>query len=653
MTRELNPQLTFDTLITGAGNRLAVTAARTVAESPGTAYNPLFIYSETGLGKTHLLMAIGQMATELTPTVHVEYLTMDEFAEEYHAAVAAGQTEAIRNRFETVDVLLVDDVQFLSHRREMQTELLRLTSQLQTAEKQVVLTSDRPPSEIEDLDSKLIARFDSGLVVDIAEPDYETRLAILLRRAQGHDMPFGEGVLEAAAAIEVDNVRELLGLLNRLVAFQAVSDEPLTPEGATEVLAGETRAQGVLSDASGTEPGTASDLDEFADFLTDVSQTVHEQVNAWESRLGEAIMRWEGEGFRTARLEELLKQKVPGPAEQAISGFERDVELLRSLRTSMLAVDPERVHDPVFFDPDRVEEAEALVEEVTRDVAPLPGPSAAWSLDAFVAGEANKVARSAAEAVVEAPGTRYNPLVLVGPTGVGKTHLLHGIGHALSAQADAVVACQPAQDFVDELVHAIDVDKVGAWRSRYERVSALLLDDVHLLARKERSQEELFHLFNTLFGLHRQLVFTLNASPKEVEGLDDRIMSRLEGGLLTQLGPPDRDLRRAIVARKLEERLGHVDGELADYLAARAADSIRAVIGLVQRVLGAAEAQSLPPTAGLAREVVEGTTPAKPRTSGAVRTSGIMVSPVGGIQSREKVVWYWPDPVDRMIQDIA
>jgi chromosomal replication initiator protein len=118
---ELNQVFRFDTFLVGANNRLAVTAARAVAQTPGTAYNPLFIYSATGLGKTHLLMAIGQQAKQVGPTVVVEYLTLEEFVEAFHAAVAAGQSDAYRNRFVNVDVLLIDDVQFLTHRREMQT----------------------------------------------------------------------------------------------------------------------------------------------------------------------------------------------------------------------------------------------------------------------------------------------------------------------------------------------------------------------------------------------------------------------------------------------------------------------------------------------------------------------------------------------------
>jgi chromosomal replication initiator protein len=170
VTAALNPKFTLETFVVGSANRLAVTAGRTVAESPGSAYNPLFIYSASGLGKTHLLMAMGHAARRLAPGLNVEYLTLDEFVEAFHAAVAAGQGEAVRQRVQSVDMLLVDDVQFLTNRKEMQAELLRLTEALLSAGHQIVLASDRPPNEIANLDERLISRFSGGLVVDMGPP---------------------------------------------------------------------------------------------------------------------------------------------------------------------------------------------------------------------------------------------------------------------------------------------------------------------------------------------------------------------------------------------------------------------------------------------------------------------------------------------------
>jgi chromosomal replication initiator protein len=312
VTVTLNPLYRFDTLVVGAANRLAATAARAVAESPGTVYNPLFIYAQPGLGKTHLLMAIGHAARAINPAATVEYLTLDEFVEAFHAAIAAGHGEAYRQRFHDVDLLLVDDVQFLTHRREMQAELLRLTDALQTANRQIVLTSDRPPAEIEALDERLIRRFAGGLIIDVAAPDYETRVAILRRKAEERRAAFAAGVLEAVALLDIDNVRELLGALNRLIAFQAVSETPLTPEQARTLVGGDTGTENGAAPPPAASPPAPPPApppasSEFDDFLTEIAATVAQQVDAWREKVSAAILRWQGEGFRTAQLEALLE----------------------------------------------------------------------------------------------------------------------------------------------------------------------------------------------------------------------------------------------------------------------------------------------------------------------------------------------------------
>lgn len=648
MTAALNPKFSFETFVVGAANRLAVTAARTVAESPGSAYNPLFIYSGSGLGKTHLLMAIGAAAKKLVPTLGVEYLTLDEFVEAFHAAIAAGQGDAFRRRFQTVDVLLIDDVQFLTNRREMQAELLRLSEALQSAGRQIVLTSDRPPVEIENLDERLISRFSGGLVVDIGTPDYETRVAILRRKAEERGAEFQPGVLETVAAAGFANVRELMGVLNRLVAYQAVNDTPLTPDGAKTLLGAEPRPATAAATSSERTPTP----DEFAAFLTDVTVTVGKAVEAWRARIAEAILRWEGEGYRTRRLEQLLEQDTPIAPDEEIGAFARDVERLRALEAEVSQFDPQASGQSVFRDPERLAEAEESAARIRAGAAPPPGPSAALPFATFAVGASNQLAVNVVKEVLEQPGRRYNPLVLIGKSGVGKSHLLNALGLELARDAAAVVACLSTQAFIDELITALDGNRMEWWRARYRRATALLLDDIHLIGGKDRTQEELFNLFNLFQDLERQLVFTAPAHPKTLQGIEQRIASRLEGGLVVELTEPDREVRRAVVERALGMQEVPEDPAMVDYLADRPSDSVRSLMGLLQRVVSAAAAQDVPVSAGLAREVLEGGTAAERRRTVGFRTSGIVVSSAGGVRSREKIVWDWAAPVDRLIEEL-
>jgi len=651
MTSALNPKYSFDTFVVGSANRLAVTAGHTVAENPGAAYNPLFVYSGSGLGKTHLLMAIGQAAKKAAPLLNIEYMTLDEYVEAFHASLAAGQGDTFRRRFQNVDVLLVDDVQFLSNRKEMQSELLHLTEALQVAGHQIVLTSDRPPPEIADLDERLISRLSGGLVVDIGLPDYETRVAILRRKAEERGARFAPGVLETVAQAEAGNVRELMGALNRLVAFQAVNDTTINAETAKQILGLGSGAAAAAPGDGGAKPAPGGGADEFGDFLADVTVTVGKAVEAWRARVGEAVLRWEGEGYRTQRLEALLEEDTPASVDKAIAGFTKDVERLKELEAEVAELDPQAAGESVFRDPERLSEAEKAAAKVREGAAPPPGPSAAFPLDAYAVGPSNQVAVSAAHAVLEKPGKKYNPLVLVGKSGLGKTHLLNAIGLELARGRRAVVACLSTQAFIDELITAIDGNRVDWWRARYRRATALLLDDIHLIAGKERTQEELFNLFNLLQDKERQLVFTAPAAPNTLTGLEERIVTRLEGGLVAEIKEPDREVKRAVLERLLTQQNVTPDPNLVDYLADRPADSVRTMVGAVQRVITAAAAQDGPLNAGLAREVLEGHAPRDTRRSSGFRTSGLVVSSLGGIKSREKMVWEWADVSDRVIEE--
>src|SRR5437764_11770033 len=218
-----------------------------------------------------------------------------------------------------------------------------------------------------DLDGRLISRFSGGLVVDMGIPDYETRVAILRRKAEERGSKFQPGVLETVAKVEYPNVRELMGALNRLIAFQAVNDMAINEEAVRKVLGIPTAASSAAASPAAASPAAASS-DEFSQFLSDVTVTVGKAVEAWRARVTEAVMRWEGEGYRTGRLEKLLEQDTPAAVDEAITAYVQDVERLRALEAEVAVLDPQAAGDKVFHDPDKMEEAEAAATKV-RDGA--------------------------------------------------------------------------------------------------------------------------------------------------------------------------------------------------------------------------------------------------------------------------------------------
>jgi chromosomal replication initiator protein len=270
-------------------------------------------------------------------------------------------------------------------------------------------------------------------------------------------------------------------------------------------------------------------------------------------------------------------------------------------------------------------------------------------LDDLVEAAGNRMALQAARAVVTEPAGRYNPLVIVGASGVGKTHLVHALGNALAGKVSGPVACLSAHEFTGELIDAIGRDGVAGWRARYRSAGAFLLDDVHLIGEKDRTQDELFVLFNYLMEQGRQMIFTSAVPLADLKGVEARLRTRLEGGLVVELPVPDREIRHQVVRRLLEAKLDGHPADLADYLGSRPADSVRAVHGLLQRVLNAAESQGVAPTVALAREVLEAPAP-RPVKRAGTRSSGV-VAPASGARSREKVVWDWPDVGDRIVEE--
>jgi chromosomal replication initiator protein len=232
----LNARYTFSNFIVGSANRLAHAASLSVAERPGHAYNPLFLYGGVGLGKTHLMHAIGNQVVARFPRKRVVYATSEKFTNEFITSIQQGRIDEFRARYRRIDVLLIDDIQFIADKERTQEEFFHTFNAIHEDGKQIVLSSDRPPKAILTLEERLRSRFEWGLIADLTAPDLETRIAILRAKAEEQRVPISSEVIEFVARKVVSNIRELEGALNRIVAYASMGGMPITIELAQAVL---------------------------------------------------------------------------------------------------------------------------------------------------------------------------------------------------------------------------------------------------------------------------------------------------------------------------------------------------------------------------------------------------------------------------------
>jgi chromosomal replication initiation ATPase DnaA len=525
---DLDPKFTFDAFVVGPANRLAAAAARRAADAPGTSYNPLFVYSASGLGKSHILSAIAHQARKTGSATNVQYMALEEYLKELEGALESGQPEAFKEKYGHLDILLLDDVQFLTGQPEAQEMLLRTLDELSSAGSQIVLASDRPPAEINGLDARLLSRFSGGLLVDMAVPQYETRVAIIQKKATERGQVLEPGVAEAIGKSPFKNVRELGGTLNKVFATQDLEGRQVTTDEVAVMIAG------------GAAEPSAGASDEFGSFLSDLTSTLEETVEAqeeeWRSAFREAVDAAEREGYLTDRISGYLKGGEPEEWDGIVGKFLQDIQRLREIDSEL-----DRLGNPwpdaaegLLKDPDRLDEAETLLTSVAERQRPFPrlgdGP------DLANVGDFPNMAVNAAKQLVADERPEYNPVYVWADKAERARTLMGAAGRTFQADhPEARMAVTSVEGFAQDFIRALGAGVAGAWRERWWTVDLLLVHGLEALSEMERAQDEFFHLFEALKRRGSRVMLAADRPPANVEKIDDRLRSRFEGGLVVEV----------------------------------------------------------------------------------------------------------------------
>jgi chromosomal replication initiation ATPase DnaA len=532
----LDPTQTFESFVVGSGNRLAASAALRSAESPGTICNPLVIHGPTGLGKTHLLHAIGNRACAVQNRLRVMYAPLEAFVARLTSAMAASGLESFRKEYLGIDVLLLDDVQFLEGKVRLQQELLPVWDSMGRNGAQIVLASDRAPTEIDRLDMRLTARFARGLVVDIAVPDQETRVAIVRAMADARGDRLHDGVAEELARLVSSSVREMEQSLERLLRVQQREGTAIVGPEVAPLL-------GISDVAPPREvvrmtPERATPDNPFRSFLTDIAAVVEEVVDAapWRQQLAEAILYWGGEGLRTWRLEAALEGESGEEIEVLISRFAEEAARLREISDELARLGTPAASSPALRDPERLAEAEALLLGAQMDAAPLGAAPAELTLDAFApAGAEPPAAVILARQVIAGHDSAQNPFFVAGPA-ERTLHLVAGVSNEIRAsRPGARLAFASGAALAEELAAALEHGYLDSWRQRYRRVDLFSVDGIEPLLEVPETADAFRGMLENLLRDGTQVVLSAGATPRRIPDLDPRLLSRLEGGLVLDL----------------------------------------------------------------------------------------------------------------------
>ena len=517
--------LTFDTLIVGPANRLASAAARRAAESPGTTYNPLFVYSEPGLGKSHILSAIVRHAQDNHARFSVLSRSSEEFLQELAEAIEDGAQDAFRDHYLSHELMILDDVQTLADHPEGQEMLLRLIDELSGKGAQIVLASDQPPAEIEGLDGRLIRRFSDGLIVDLGVPDYEMRLAIATNKAEESEASFGPGVLEALARGRFKDVRKLQEALRKIVSVQRTG-RTVGPEDLKELFGDQEWAP------------RARKRKKSASSKKRVEKAAPPPVE-WRAAVQAVVDSARIDSIAATPLAKLLEEsESPIGWRTTLREFAERANRVREIREELRSLgDPwPETAAGLLTDTRCLEEAEnllTLARELMRPFPSLPDGMAILGM----AGRFPTIALKAAEQLIREVSTVYNPLFIHSPDSARASEFMLAAGRSfLTVQPQGIVAHASASEFAQELVHAITSGVAGAWRERWWSVDLLLLHGVQRMPETGRAQDEFFHLFQALGSRGARVILAADRAPGQITGIPERLALKLEEGFVTDLG---------------------------------------------------------------------------------------------------------------------
>jgi chromosomal replication initiation ATPase DnaA len=500
--------------------------------------------------------------------------------------------------------------------------ILTTLDSLATAGAQIVLASDRPPAEINGLDARLVSRFSGGLIVDIAPPEFETRVAIIRRKVEAQGQTVEPGVAEALARVPFKNVRELGGALNRILAVQELEGRRLQAEDIPPLV--EPDHEPPASPESVVDEALSSFLSEVSGVLSEVFQD-HEEP--WRRALREVADAAEREGFSTRKLRGLIRSDTaPADWTEQLEAFRRAVTRLREIEAELARRGnpwPDAASSLVR-DPERLDDAESLLLSVRERTRPFPALAAGPTLNEL-ADAYPTLALKAAQQLASAERAQYNPLFFWSTRENGARALLAATARSFRESFPrGTVAVTSVEGFAEDFIRALSDGVAGAWRERWWTIDLLLVDGTQVLAETERAQDEFFHLFEALKRRGARVLLAADRPPSRIDGIDERLRSRFEGGLV------------------LEVESGALPAG-ADELVMEESEPVRAEVepsgwrGLAHDVETPADDSSVP--AG----TDEGGAGWRAAGGGS---EGIWVP------SRERVVWAWPRMEERLVEEL-